>query len=635
MPNGCGIGGDAFWLVWDEAAGEQVALNGSGRAPAAVDAEALRAGGLTRIPLRGPLGDHGPGRGPLLGRRAPALGPAVARRGAGRGDRAGRGRVPGLGRAGSAGSRRPARRLARRAVGTRVPRGLAAGRPRVAPRRAGAAPGARRDAPHARRPRGSTPTTTATSPSGSRPASRRPAGPTPSRTSAGDAVNVGDADRDDVPRRPGHDPPAQQQRRRRARDPQRPRALRAAGRRAVHRPRLVGRRRGSTSSSRPPSSRSRTATRTSPTRRSATSPWSTCSSAEPCRGARRPHRPPPRRPGADARPDARRRHDLAGRRGRRGQRGQPDPVERGRVRVGRAGPGDRDPLPEPRRVVLARPGAPQRPRARQAAGPLAAARDAVPRAASGGRGSSRGRWAATTSPRSTPSWCRRWSTAGPTSRRRSRPRGSSCEPDGSLAPPVGDRRGRRAGDGRRRRGCSAAGPPPRVDGLRRQPGPRARDRAGRRRTGRRRDRSPRPPTPAAPGFPRSAEHGSAWPVGILPQPVAAALTPVLPPASCAERRATVTSNVGQNYPYTSETEAERASRRRHARRGSRGPRRQAQGRDHAARPERPLVGMEVPDPRLPRPAPRGRLRVREARRLHRLRRHLREDVPALTAGPPG
>ena len=35
MPSGCGIGGDAFWLVWDEAAGEQVALNGSGRAPAA------------------------------------------------------------------------------------------------------------------------------------------------------------------------------------------------------------------------------------------------------------------------------------------------------------------------------------------------------------------------------------------------------------------------------------------------------------------------------------------------------------------------------------------------------------------------------------------------------------------------
>ena len=55
MPNGCGIGGDAFWLVWDEAAGEQVALNGSGRSPAGISAETLRSAGLERVPLRGPL----------------------------------------------------------------------------------------------------------------------------------------------------------------------------------------------------------------------------------------------------------------------------------------------------------------------------------------------------------------------------------------------------------------------------------------------------------------------------------------------------------------------------------------------------------------------------------------------------
>lgn len=55
MPNGCAIGGDAFWLVWDEATGEQVALNGSGRAPAGIDPGALRASGLTQLPLRGPL----------------------------------------------------------------------------------------------------------------------------------------------------------------------------------------------------------------------------------------------------------------------------------------------------------------------------------------------------------------------------------------------------------------------------------------------------------------------------------------------------------------------------------------------------------------------------------------------------
>src|ERR687898_222185 len=32
MPSGCGIGGDAFWLVWDAAERRQRAINGSGRA---------------------------------------------------------------------------------------------------------------------------------------------------------------------------------------------------------------------------------------------------------------------------------------------------------------------------------------------------------------------------------------------------------------------------------------------------------------------------------------------------------------------------------------------------------------------------------------------------------------------------
>src|SRR5215203_2216214 len=61
MPNGCGLGGDAFWLVWDETAGEQVAINGSGRSPAAADAASLRERGLDRIPLRGPLSITTPG----------------------------------------------------------------------------------------------------------------------------------------------------------------------------------------------------------------------------------------------------------------------------------------------------------------------------------------------------------------------------------------------------------------------------------------------------------------------------------------------------------------------------------------------------------------------------------------------
>ncbi len=54
LPSGCGIGGDAFWLIWDEATGRQTALNGSGRAPASADAGALRASGLATLPYRGP-----------------------------------------------------------------------------------------------------------------------------------------------------------------------------------------------------------------------------------------------------------------------------------------------------------------------------------------------------------------------------------------------------------------------------------------------------------------------------------------------------------------------------------------------------------------------------------------------------
>jgi gamma-glutamyltranspeptidase/glutathione hydrolase len=55
MGEACGLGGDAFWLVWDEAAATQTALNGSGRAPASADPAALRARGLTTLPYRGPL----------------------------------------------------------------------------------------------------------------------------------------------------------------------------------------------------------------------------------------------------------------------------------------------------------------------------------------------------------------------------------------------------------------------------------------------------------------------------------------------------------------------------------------------------------------------------------------------------
>jgi gamma-glutamyltranspeptidase len=61
LPSGCGLGGDAFWLIWDEATGRQTALNGSGRAPAAADPAALRASGLDTLPYRGPLAITVPG----------------------------------------------------------------------------------------------------------------------------------------------------------------------------------------------------------------------------------------------------------------------------------------------------------------------------------------------------------------------------------------------------------------------------------------------------------------------------------------------------------------------------------------------------------------------------------------------
>lgn len=60
-PSACGIGGDAFWLIWDEPSARQLALNGSGRSAAASDPARLRADGYARMPLRGPLAITVPG----------------------------------------------------------------------------------------------------------------------------------------------------------------------------------------------------------------------------------------------------------------------------------------------------------------------------------------------------------------------------------------------------------------------------------------------------------------------------------------------------------------------------------------------------------------------------------------------
>ncbi len=59
MPNACGLGGDAFWLVWS--GGRLTGLNGSGRAGAGASAEELRRGGHSIVPHRGPLSVTVPG----------------------------------------------------------------------------------------------------------------------------------------------------------------------------------------------------------------------------------------------------------------------------------------------------------------------------------------------------------------------------------------------------------------------------------------------------------------------------------------------------------------------------------------------------------------------------------------------
>ena len=93
----------------------------------------------------------------------------------------------------------------------------------------------------------------------------------------------------------------------------------------------------------------------------------------------------------------------------------------------------------------------------------------------------------------------------------------------------------------------------------------------------------------------------------------------------------MTSNVGQNYPYSSETEAERA-----ARVAALVEAREGLG-DKLTAETTPLDERErwwtwkCPTDGLRRDPPRGRLRPRPPRRLRRLRRDLRQDVPALGA----
>ena len=57
----CGIGGDAFALVWEPGEGRLHGFNGSGRSPAALTIEAVRQAGHDEMPARGPLAITVPG----------------------------------------------------------------------------------------------------------------------------------------------------------------------------------------------------------------------------------------------------------------------------------------------------------------------------------------------------------------------------------------------------------------------------------------------------------------------------------------------------------------------------------------------------------------------------------------------
>ena len=59
--NACGLGGDAFALVWDPSERRLHGYNGSGRSPAGLTVEAVRAAGHPAMPERGPLAITVPG----------------------------------------------------------------------------------------------------------------------------------------------------------------------------------------------------------------------------------------------------------------------------------------------------------------------------------------------------------------------------------------------------------------------------------------------------------------------------------------------------------------------------------------------------------------------------------------------
>src|SRR4026209_1049227 len=53
--NSCGLGGDAFALVWEPGAGRLHGFNGSGRAPAGLSIDTVRGAGHETMAARGPM----------------------------------------------------------------------------------------------------------------------------------------------------------------------------------------------------------------------------------------------------------------------------------------------------------------------------------------------------------------------------------------------------------------------------------------------------------------------------------------------------------------------------------------------------------------------------------------------------
>ena len=330
MPSGCGIGGDAFWLVWDEAAGEQVAMNGSGRAPAG----GLRAGAPRPRASSGSRSEarsgspcparSGPGRTPTPDGAACRVTPYSPRRSSTRTPAS-----PCGTRSPSGSSGRP-----RRSGTSRGPPASAASGSRAAGaigRRPGPPPGPRGHPADARR-------------RGLRRLLRRRARRT---DRAGLAAAGAPYTAEDLGSHhtewttPIHTTyrgvrvtthPPNSSGLIALEIAQRARPVGTTRRRPLRRSRLVGRRvapppaRGGQARVRRPR---RVPRRPGVPRRPRRPP----PGRRPCGRPGRPHRPGARRPGAARRADPRRRDDLPRGRRCRGQRRQPDPVERRRLRL--------------------------------------------------------------------------------------------------------------------------------------------------------------------------------------------------------------------------------------------------------------------------------------------------------------